>query len=163
MRRLTATPSIVIFIFATVSALASDPVTGVWTGFYWNRAMDTSMRNPIALELELKGDEIQGVLLGGEVRLPIENGRYGKEERKIHFEVFFPGNQLRYIADGIVADDEIKGTWRHEKADGTFELRREKQETARREPELLHSAEVWRFYSETLERDLRFRTYLKIV
>lgn len=113
-----------LYAFALVFAVfQADSISGLWEGYY---AGMTDVENPVQLELRLNGSRLEGQIITDAEKILIENGRFSERDKKIHFEVYYASTKSRYVGDGIVERNLMKGTWKHERDHGRFEFKRVK-------------------------------------
>jgi hypothetical protein len=108
-------------------------VTGTWVGDFGPAFYD---RNTISLELKWDGGKLTGMIRpgipGGRMYrdfegFTIENGAFDPKTGVVKFEATYRPRNRRYIIEGTVDRDTLKGTWNRpeENKDGDFKLTRQ--------------------------------------
>jgi hypothetical protein len=127
--RLTTTAISICLFLCVASALAaqnkaSDPLTGVWFGYYGTSPRDQAQ---VRLTLEWDGKVLMGEVTTGDEPYEIEKATFDAKTGALHMEVVTPGRGrglYHYIIDGKVENDTITGLWHHESAKGDFQVKK---------------------------------------
>lgn len=120
-----------LVLAAPATAQEGHPLKGSWLGT-WGPSEDHT--NVVVVVMDWDGKQITGTINPGTDNIEIESASLDPDGWKVHLEAKAvsarTGETLNYVIDGTIEnlpfnDRFIRGTWRHQSANGPFEITRQ--------------------------------------
>lgn len=119
-----------IALVLPIIAQEGHPLKGSWIGVWEKNAVHG---DDVLLILNWDGKAVTGMINPGTDNIEINNAKLDPSGWKVHIEAPAKDKQgaaLKYVIDGTIQEIElptrfITGTWKSEKGNGKFEIRRQ--------------------------------------